>query len=162
LHPDSEHGRETPDPACTATQQCLLEAKTSAQEVRVRLKPFIIIACICGAIGFAAFVAAFGITNGLVTVSDDFFTEIAEGDYQTAYGYLSCEFHDNTTVDELQTFAQESALAEYAEATWWQRTVSGDEGLLDGQVETTDGQELPITIWFLKEDGAWKIYQIDW
>jgi hypothetical protein len=128
----------------------------------VRLKPFIIIACVCGVIGFGAFIAAFGITNALVTVSDEFFAEIVEGDYQSAYGYLSREFHDNTSVAELQAFAQESALAGYSDATWWQRSISGDEGLLDGQVETADGRQLPITIWFLKEDGAWRIYQIDW
>ena len=110
----------------------------------------------------ATILVAFGLTSGIVDVADEFFVALEQGDYEGAYGCLSEEFHGNTTIADLRAFAQESALAGYSEATWWSRQVSGNEGALDGQIETVDGACIPTTIYFLKENDAWKIYQIDW
>jgi hypothetical protein len=132
------------------------------EEVPVKKKPFLITVAVVGTIGIAVFIAALGMTSKLVTVTDEFFCELSKGDYDAAYAHLSREFHGNTSVTELQAFAQESALADYSEATWWQRTIEGDEGLLDGEIETEDGEFIAFTVWFLKEDDSWKIYQIDW
>lgn len=110
----------------------------------------------------AAVVLAFGLTSGIVDVADDFFAALRQGDYDGAYGHLSQEFHGNTSIADLKAFAQESALAGYSEATWWSRQISGDEGALDGEIEITNGQRIPTTIYFLKENDGWKIYQIDW
>lgn len=107
-------------------------------------------------------VLVFGLTAGIATVADDFFVALRQGDYEAAYGYLSEEFHGNTTIADLKTFAQDSALAGYSEATWWNRQISGDEGALHGEVETVDGGRIPTTVYFLKEHDTWKIYQIDW
>jgi hypothetical protein len=103
-----------------------------------------------------------GLTSGIVNVADEFFAALRQGDYEEAYGYLSEEFHGNTSIADLKAFAQESALAGYSEATWWNRQISGDEGALDGEIETAAGECIPTTIYFLKENDAWKIYQIDW
>jgi len=128
----------------------------------MRMKPFIIMMTGFAAMGVIVFLVAFGMTSGPVTVADDFFADLRDGDFAAAYEHLSEEFHGNTAVAELQAFAQESALARYADATWWHRSVSGDEGTLDGEVETRDGEYVPVTMYFLRENGAWKIYQIDW
>lgn len=128
----------------------------------MRKKPFLIVVSACGAFGIILFAAVFGVTGNLVTVADEFFDALEGGDYEAAYGCLSLEFHGNTTVAELQAFAQESALADYADATWCQRSISGDEGFLDGEVETKDGKCIPVTLALLKENDDWKIYQIDW
>jgi hypothetical protein len=108
------------------------------------------------------FAVVFGTTGGLVTTADAFFSALEQGDYDTAYASLSEEFHGNTTIEELRSFAQESALADYSESTWWERSVSGDEGFLDGEVQTRGGQRIPVSITLLKENDDWKIYQIDW
>ncbi len=128
----------------------------------MKKKPFLVIVSVCAAIGIVAFVGALGMTSNLVTVTDAFLCELSQGDYDAAYGHLSREFTGDTSVEELQVFAQESALADYSEATWWQRSVEGDEGFLDGEIETEGGEFIPVTIWLLKEDDSWKIYQIDW
>ena len=125
-------------------------------------KRFLIMLSVFGAIGAVVFLVAFGVTSSLVTVADAFFDDLSNGDFAAAYEHLSEEFHGNTSVAELRAFAQESALARYSEATWWERVVSGDAGSLDGGVTTFDGEYVPVTMYFLKENGAWKIYQIDW
>lgn len=112
--------------------------------------------------GIVLLAVALGVTQSLVNVADDFFTELHRGDFQAAYAHLSREFHDNTSVSELRDFAQESALAHYEGATWWERSITGDEGFLDGEVETNTGRYIPVTMWLLKEGDDWKIYQIDW
>ncbi len=128
----------------------------------MRKKTFLITVAIFGAIGVVAVIAALGMTSKLVTVTDEFFCDMAQGDYDAACSHLSREFHGNTSVTELQTFAQESALAGYSNATWWRRTIEGDEGLLDGEIEVEGGEYIPVTIWLLKEGDGWKIHQIDW
>lgn len=128
----------------------------------MRLKPFLIMMAGFAAMGVIVFLVAFGVTSGLTTVADEFFADLREGDFAAAYEHLSNEFHGNTSVAELRALAQESALAGCADATWWHRSISGDEGALDGEVETLDGEYVPVTMHFLREDGVWKIYQIDW
>ena len=128
----------------------------------MRLKSFIITASIVGVLGVVIAVFAFGMTQCLVTAADGFFGLLARGDYEGAYACLSSEFHGNTSVDELRAFAQESALAGYSGATWRERSISGDEGFLDGEVETRDGHSIPVSVFLLKEQDSWKIYQVDW
>jgi hypothetical protein len=125
-------------------------------------KPFLTVTAICAALGLGAFVVAFFVTGDLTAVADEFLSTMARGDFEAAYALLSQEFHGNTSVAELRAFAQESALADYEEATWWHRSVSGDEGALDGEVETRSGEIIPVSIYLLREGGDWKIYQIDW
>lgn len=125
-------------------------------------KVFSISLAVFGAIGVVVILVVFGVTSSLVTVAHEFFVDLREGDFAAAYACLSNEFYGNTSVGELRAFAQESALAEYSDATWWHRSISGDEGALDGEVETMDGECIPVTMYFLRENGDWKIYQIDW
>jgi hypothetical protein len=128
----------------------------------MRLKPFMIMMVGFAAMSAIVLLVALGMTSGPVKVADDFFADLRDGDFAAAYEHLSREFHGNTAVTDLQAFAQESALARYDNATWWHRSVSGDQGALDGEVETRDGEYVPVTMYFLREDGVWKIYQIDW
>jgi hypothetical protein len=128
----------------------------------MRKAPFFITFGLAGLAGVVLVAIALGVTSGLVSVADDFFGALSEGDYQAAYTHLSSEFHGNTSVSDLRAFAQESALAEYSDATWWQRTVEGECGYLDGEVETRNGTCVPVTMTLLKEGETWRIYQIDW
>lgn len=117
---------------------------------------------VSGAIAAVLIVVVLGVTSVLVTVADEFLTDLREGDFAAAYGHLSTEFHGNTSVAELRDFAQESALADYADAVWWHRAIEGDQGALDGRVETVYGELVPVTMYFQREDGVWRICQIDW
>lgn len=128
----------------------------------MRKKPFFITIAVTTVLAAVMLAVGFGLTSGIVSAADDFFVALGEGDYDSAYACLSSEFHGNTSVADLRTFAQESALAEYSDATWWQRTVEGDSGYLDGEVETRNGIYVPVTLTLLKEDDVWRIYQIDW
>ena len=115
-----------------------------------------------GAIAAVLIVIVLGVTSALVTVADEFLTDLREGDFPAAYDHLSREFCGNASVADLRDFAQESALADYAEAVWWHRSIEGDQGALDGRVETMGGELVPVTMYFRRENGAWRICQIDW
>jgi hypothetical protein len=125
-------------------------------------KLFYITLAVFSVVGIVVWVTAFGVTSGLVKVSESFFSALAEGEYETAYQHLSAEFHDNMSAAELRAFAQESALAGYADVAWGSRSIYGDEGYLEGEVETSTGEYIPVGLTLLKENDSWKIYQIDW
>jgi len=128
----------------------------------MRTRRLLIGSAIVSALGLGAFFVAFWVTADLTVVADEFFATMASGDFDGAYGYLTEEFHGNTSVAELRAFAQESALANYEDATWWHRSISGDDGTLDGQIETETGEVVPVTMYLLREGGEWRIHQIDW
>lgn len=123
---------------------------------------FLIGTAVFSVLGLAVLITVFAVTGGLVSAAEGFLAHLERGEYEAAYACLSAEFHGNTTVGELREFAQESALAEYSDASWGSRSIYGDEGFIEGSVETKDGRYIPVEMTLLKEHDEWKIYQIDW
>jgi hypothetical protein len=99
-------------------------------------------------------------TSGVVETADSFFKAVADGNFNTARSHLSEEFKASTSKEEFQAFLEESALTEFAEAFWHNRSVSIGSGTLEGEVTTKSGGTIPLTMAFVKEDSGWKIYSI--
>jgi len=107
-------------------------------------------------------IIAFQMTTGIADVAKNFFTGIKAGNIDLAYdSYLSAEFKKATSKDELKNFLDGSTLSDYADASWSSRSLSGDQGELEGSVTTSDGGTIPLTISFVKEKDNWKILTIN-
>lgn len=112
------------------------------------------------AIGALAFAVVFLTTSGAVETADSFFKAAASGDVEGAKHHLAEEFKSSTTDQELMAFLGDSGLLDYRESTWGGRSVDTTSGKLTGKVLTESGGTIPLTITFVREDGAWKIYYI--
>jgi hypothetical protein len=109
----------------------------------------------------AGVAAIFWGSSGMVDVSDAFFKATAAGNMQQARTYLAEDFRKSTSEAELHDFMEHSALLDYAEAHWSSRAMNlGGTGHLEGTVNTKSGGSVPLSIQFIKENDAWKIYSI--
>jgi hypothetical protein len=126
------------------------------------VKKLLIALAIIAVIIIIAVVVVFQLTSGIVDVADDFLTEIGEGNLSRAYTeYLSEDFRAATSLEELEYFLNQTALINYSEASWDSRSISGDEGDLEGSVRTSDGGTIPVKFTFVKENDCWKILSIE-
>lgn len=107
-----------------------------------------------------AIFAVFYFTGGIVETADAFFHEVAAGDVDGAWDYVSSDFKASTTRGEFEAFLTESSLSEYQSATWSNRQVTTDSGFLEGAVVTPSGR-IPIKISFVKGPDGWKIQRIE-
>jgi len=104
--------------------------------------------------------AIFYFTNALVATADGFFQAVGRQDMAAARGYLAEDFKANTDDAALRAFLSRSALLHFKEASWSNRQVSVGRGELRGSITTDSGGVVPITLTFVKENDAWKIYSI--
>lgn len=102
----------------------------------------------------------FYLTGDLTDSAQHFFTAVKARDYTTAYQYVSSDFRASTAQDELITFLEQSALLQFKEATWNNRSIAGNRGQLDGSITTEDGGVVPIKLSLIKENGKWLIFAI--
>ena len=110
----------------------------------------VVIAVILGIVSFA--------TSGMRTTADDFFGAVKQQDMTKARSYLSEEFKASTNEAALKEFLSKSALLNFKEASWSERSVNGDRGELNGSITTETGGHIPIKLIFFKEKETWKIY----
>ena len=125
------------------------------------VKTFLKVLGVIVALIVAGVAAIFWGSSGMVDVSDDFFKATAAGNMQQARTYLAEDFRKSTSEDELHDFMEHSALLDYAQAHWSSRAMNlGGTGHLEGTVNTKSGGSVPLSIQFIKENDAWKIYSI--
>jgi len=105
--------------------------------------------------------AVFYFTSGLVDTADAFFNSVKQKDIAKARSFLSEDFKASTDENALEAFLSEGALLNFKEANWSQRSIEGlGRGALTGSIITESGGVTPITLMFVKENDAWKIYAI--
>ena len=102
----------------------------------------------------------FYFTSGVVEVANGFFSAVQAGDYARARGFLSEDFRAATPTGAMRDFLEQSALINYASASWGTRTISGSQGELEGEIKTRDSGTVPVKMTFIKENGAWKIQSL--
>ena len=110
----------------------------------------VVIVVILGIVSYA--------TSGMKTTADDFFGAVKQQDMTKARSYLSEEFKASTNEAALKEFLSRSALLNFKEASWSERSVNGDRGELNGSITTETGGHIPIKLIFVKEKETWKIY----
>lgn len=125
------------------------------------MKKFLIILFVLVLLAIVIVAAVFLFTKGLTQSADQFFKPIREGDFAAAYALLSEDFRAATSREEFDLFLQKSALANYQDASWTSRSLSGKTGELEGTVTTKEGGTIPLKIKFVKEQGQWKILSIE-
>ena len=104
--------------------------------------------------------AVFYFTAGLVETADAFFAAVKRGDMATARSFLSEDFKANTDEAALREFLAKTTLANFKESHWSDREISNGRGEMHGSITTESGGSVPLTIVLVKEDGAWKIYNM--
>lgn len=104
--------------------------------------------------------AIFYFTSSLVDTADAFFAAVKKQDIAAARGYLAEDFKANTDEAALRNFLAKTALLHFKESSWSNRQISNGRGELRGSVTTDSGGVVPITLTFVKENDAWKIYSI--
>jgi hypothetical protein len=109
----------------------------------------------------AILVVVFTLTKGLPRSADEFFTLIRDGKVKDAYLSASREFQASASEADFEAFLKNSAIADFASATWSSRSIANNIGELEGSIKTRDGGVVPIKIKLVKEDGRWKIHAIE-
>lgn len=99
-------------------------------------------------------------TSGLPKAADEFFTLVGQGKIGEAYLATAAEFRAATSEEEFAAFLRESALGEYASASWPTRTIENNRGRLEGTVTTRAGGQIPVELDLVKEGDAWKILNL--
>lgn len=108
-----------------------------------------------------ALVVVFRLTSGIVEVADQFFKAVQAQEFSEAYTYVAQDFRAATSLEQLKTFLEQSALINYQEASWSSREITTSQAKLEGTIKTADGGSVPIMMTFVKEDGEWKILYIE-
>jgi len=108
-----------------------------------------------------ALIFVFRLTSGIVDVADQFFKAVQAKDFSEAYTYVAEDFQAATSLEQLKTFLEQSALVNYSDASWSSREITTLQGKLEGTIKTIDGGSVPVTMTFVKEEGKWKILYIE-
>ncbi len=111
------------------------------------------------------FASIFYATSGLTKIADDFLLLLQRGQVEQAYQTTSMEFQKGTSLEQLELFVSDMSLTSYQSATWNSRSMSlypstAEIGgtLVFGGVR---GSAVPATVSFTKEDGIWKIVDLN-
>lgn len=100
-------------------------------------------------------------TAGLPKSANTMFADIKAGKIEQAYTATAKEFQSATTLDQFTAFVQGTKLATYKSASWTDREVNNNQGILKGTVTLEDNTKLPFEINLIKEDGQWKIFTMN-
>lgn len=106
-------------------------------------------------------ILAFVFTSGLPKVADTMFADIKAGNVQEAYLATAGQFQSSTTLEQFQAFVQQAGLITFKSASWNEREIANNQGILKGTVTLEDGSKLPLEINLIKEDGERKILNLN-
>ncbi len=101
-------------------------------------------------------------TSGLTDVARAQLDAIRNHDYNKAYSYTSSQFQQVTTEEEFEKFVKaQPVMMDSKSASFYNREVENDRGMISGTIEGKDGEALPVVYYFIKEGGVWKILSIE-
>lgn len=115
------------------------------------------------AILFACFfLLIFMLVGGLAEVAQDQLAAIRAGNIEKAYSYNSYEFRKAVSLQEFKNFLdQYPQFKNSISASFPEREFKNDTGKIEGTLKSANGSETPIVILLVKENGEWKIVNID-
>jgi TM2 domain-containing membrane protein YozV/Na+-transporting methylmalonyl-CoA/oxaloacetate decarboxylase gamma subunit len=101
-------------------------------------------------------------TSGITEAARDQLSAIRAHDYAKAYSYTSNEFKKATTLEVFEKFVNSyPVLNDNKDSTFSNRQISNGIGIISGSLEAQDGTVMPVTYQLVKENGHWKILNID-
>jgi len=115
--------------------------------------------------GVAAFAILLGVifwaTSGVVDTADRFFAAARSGDYDAAYAETSSGLQAELSAQDLGSFIEQYRLNEVVDTSWSNRSISGNQGELNGTGETEAGETIVLVMGMVSEGDVWKINMID-
>lgn len=128
------------------------------------MKRFLRIAAIVvgSLVAFVAIIVfiAFRATAGIVETADHFFAATRIDNVPGARIYLSDAFNRNVAETQLRAIIERSGFGRMRDVSWNSRSIENGRGKLEGELTTSDGTRLPLTLLLVKEGDAWKIDEI--
>ncbi len=115
-------------------------------------------------IAFAGLVvgSAFWATYAPTEAAREFLQMLSEDKREEAYGTTSLLFQESVPQAQLDTFLQEfPILTTRAKAAFTSRNVENNKAFVSGTITGEDGVVSPITIALVKEEGKWKVLNVD-
>lgn len=103
----------------------------------------------------------FWLTSGITDTADRFFAAARSGDYNAAYAETSSGLQAELSVEELGAFIEQYRLNEVVDTSWSNRSISGNQGELNGTAETEAGETIVLIMGLVSEGDEWKINLID-
>ncbi len=101
------------------------------------------------------------IGSDMVEIADNFFKAAKDDNFTEAYSFVSEEFKKSTSQDELEQFLKSGGFIDYSSSSWHSRKFENNQGTIEGTIKTVNGGEIPLTIYFIKENEEWKILRIN-
>ncbi len=117
--------------------------------VRILLFAALGIAALVGVIMYA--------TSGIVRVSDEWIASLKDPDSDRGYGSLSNGFRANFSPAQFGYWVDGHQLGRITDRTWSSREVNMESGKLEGTLTLDTGEDVPSTLLFIRENGAWKL-----
>lgn len=100
----------------------------------------------------------FRVTGDLPKTANAFFQRVADDNLSEAYQLTSQSFQTRVPTLEFFQFAQTELPQPYKKSVWSSRSIDNDRGKLKGTIHTQSGDQVPIEIDLIQEQGIWKIH----
>ncbi|OGT07425.1 MAG: hypothetical protein A2X78_01045 [Gammaproteobacteria bacterium GWE2_37_16] len=101
------------------------------------------------------------LTSSITDVANKQMEALRKGDLVTAYSYTSKDFQGYTSLADFKKFFDKfPSLKNNKKASWSERKVENNTGILKGSLTSNDGAVTPIEFHFVRENSEWKIIGI--
>lgn len=93
--------------------------------------------------------------------ADEFFLKIGESRLQEAYNNTTFSFQAQSSFKNFQAIARDLGLtAGTVACNWTQEETKGADVKLSGDIMTASGTTVAISVTFIQERGAWRVYSL--
>lgn len=103
----------------------------------------------------------FSLTKGLPQAITEFFTLIAEDKIDQAYQLTTENFRTKTSKQQLLKFIKTNKLKQFKRTTMSIPKVEDNSHLLDINLITHTGREIPLKMAFIRQAKEWRIDQLE-
>lgn len=97
------------------------------------------------------------LTSGPADAVDRHLSLLAQGDLQTAYAEMSPGFKGQVTYAQFAELIQRYPILRKNTASWTSRSVSGNEGIVEGTLTAPDGGRAKVEYHVSNADGTWRV-----
>ncbi|CEG58427.1 DUF4864 domain-containing protein [Legionella fallonii] len=100
-------------------------------------------------------------SSGLVTIVNNQLTALQKGQMEQAYSYTTQSYQKNNSINAFKNFVYSyPVLFNNTGANFPTRRMVGNNGYVSGILTGKDGAKIPISYQLIKENGQWKIINI--
>ena len=102
----------------------------------------------------------FSMTQPVVDGGDGFLKMVGEGRMHEAYQASASAWRAQQDEGSFTAAIKDMGLDQVASARWNSRSIENNQGKLEGAVKLKTGQEIPIVMQLVHEDGVWRVLNI--